>query len=451
MRLGALILAAAFVMIPVQPGSAGNCTRSIGRNAAAFSPDGSTLAVIVDEGACPRWRVGISWRGGQVTWLDTPGPDESAAGLSWSPNGRHFVTGFVSPANAVAVYDAQATSGRQLRTIARGVSPAWSPDGRSIAFVDTRYEIHVVAPDGTGDRRVAAGDRPAWSADSTRLAYVRQGSIYVAAADGSGERRLASGERASWSPDGAWIGVLREGSAYLVRPDGSEERRIGAGEPIQWSPSGDEVALLDSAGVLRRVSLSTGQTSRVAEDVSAAAVSPEWHPLATLVATVLRVGRRSEVYVSEGTGAIPARRTAPQCDLYTARCVHGTDRADRVVGTAARDVVFPGAGDDRVSSGGGDDRIDTTYGRDFVDAGPSNDIVYTQGNDDVLLGRAGRDFLIAGNGEDIVDGGPGRDWIVVAGDGRVDRVRCGAGKDFVDADPPDKVARDCERVRLPPT
>jgi WD40 repeat protein len=446
-RLGVLILAAALVMIPAQPGSGGNCTRSIGRLAAAFSPDGSILAVVVAEGICPRWRVGISWRGDQVRWLDTPGPDESAVGLSWSPNGRHFVTGFVFPATAVAVYDTQGSSGRQLRTIAQGVSPAWSPDGRSIAFVDTRHEIHVVAPDGTNDRRIAAGDRPAWSPDSSRLAYDRQGSIFVASVDGSGERRLTAGERASWSPDGAWVGVLREGSAYLIRPDGSEERRIGPGEPIQWSPSGDDVALLDSVGVLRLISVPTGQSRRVAEDVAAAAVPPEWHRFANRIATVLSVGRRSEVYVAQETGAHPARRTASQCGLYTAKCFHGTDRADRIVGTAARDVIFPGAGDDRVSSGGGDDRIDTTYGRDFVDAGPNNDIVYTHGNDDVLLGGAGTDFLFPGNGEDVVSGGRGRDWIDVSRDGRVDRVRCGPGKDTIYADRADRISRDCETVR----
>jgi RTX calcium-binding nonapeptide repeat (4 copies)/WD40-like Beta Propeller Repeat len=448
MRLGALILATAFVLIPAQPGSGGDCTGGIGRNAAAFSPDGSTLAVIVAEGSCPRWRAGISRRGDQVRWLDTAAPNDSAAGLSWSPHARHFAAGLVSTRRAVVVFDAQRFP--HARTIAEGVNPAWSPDGRSIAYADPRDGIHVVAPDGTNDRRIAAGDRPAWSHDSSRLAYDRQGSIFVASADGSGERRLTAGERASWSPDGAWVGVLREGSAYLVRPDGSEERRIGPGEPIQWSPSGNDVALLDSVGVLRVVSLFTGETRRVAEDVVAAAVAPEWHPLATLVATVLSVGRRSEVYVAEGTGGHPARRTASQCDLYTARCVHGTDRADRIVGTAARDVIFPGAGDDRVSSGGGDDRIDTTYGRDFVDAGPGNDIVHTFANDDLLLGGAGRDFLYAGNGEDVVRGGRGRDWIGVSDDERVDRVRCGPGKDYVVADPIDRVARDCETVRRSP-
>lgn len=443
MRLGVLILAAALLLIPAQPGAGGDC-RAIGRPAAAFSPDGSILAVVMDEGICPRWSVAISWRGGPVTSLGGQDLEGSAASLSWSPDGRYIVAGFLGTRRPVVVYDTEMQHGSP-RTIAEGTSPAWSPYGGSIAYVDALGGIHLVAPDGTNDRRIAVGNRPAWSSDSSLLAYDRGGSVFVAAADGSGERRLTAGERASWSPEGTWVGIVREGSSYLVRPDGSAERRIGAGEVIQWSPAGDEVALLDAAGVLRRVSLSTGWSQRVAEDVAAAAMAPLWDR----IATVLRVGRRSEVYVAESSGAHPARFTASQCDLYTARCAYGTDRDDRIVGTAERDVVFPGAGDDRVWGGGGDDRIDTAYGRDFVAAGAANDIVFTHGNDDRLYGGLGTDYLYPGNGEDVVDGGPGRDVILVAGDDRVDRVRCGRGRDVVYADPVDRVARDCETIRYP--
>src|SRR5688500_18262453 len=56
--------------------------------------------------------------------------------------------------------------------------PAWSPDGKSIAFHlyrDGGYDIWVIAPDGSGQRKLTSGmydDRePAWSHDGTRIAF----------------------------------------------------------------------------------------------------------------------------------------------------------------------------------------------------------------------------------------------------------------------------------------
>jgi RTX calcium-binding nonapeptide repeat (4 copies)/WD40-like Beta Propeller Repeat len=441
-RLTLLLLAVVVLMIPSDPGTAGNCTAPIGRNAAAFSPDGSTLAVVLDEGACPRWSVAISDRGGTVNWLGQRSADESAASISWAPDSQRFVVGFLATTPSIAVYDLRFTSPR--RTIAQGTDPTWSPDGRWIAY-ERQGALRVVAPDGAGDRSVAVGDRPAWAPDSSRLAVRRGDSVFVVGLNGSSDRRVAAGERALWSPDGTRLAVLREGVSYLVTVDGSSERPIGPGQPIQWSSSGADVALLDSLGVLRLVNLSTGVSRRLAEDVSAVAVASEWDR----IASVIRVGRRSEVYLTETWGGPPHQITGTQCGLYTARCLDGTDRADRIVGTPRRDAVFPGAGDDRVRSGGGDDRIDTSYGRDAVYAGSGNDIVHTHGNDDVLVGGSGVDFLYPGNGEDRVAGGPGRDWVVTRPDRRIDVIRCGAGRDAVYAESIDRVARDCETVRPP--
>jgi hypothetical protein len=429
-------------MIPSEPGIAGNCSNPIGRNAAAFSPDGSTLAVVLDEGTCPRWGVAISDRGGRVSRLGDRGAQRAAASISWAPDSRHFVVGLLATTPTIAVYDAH--SSLPQRTIAQGNDPTWSPDGRWIAY-ERQGTLRVVSPDGADDRALAAGGRPAWAPDSRRLALPRGGSIFVVAVDGADERRVAAGEQAIWSPDGTRLAVLREQATYVMRVDGSGEQRIGAGRPIQWSLSGAEIALVDSIGVLRLVALSRGVTRRVAEDVSAAAVAPEWDR----IASVIRVGRRSEVYVAEASGAHQNRLTATQCSLYTARCVQGTDRGDRIVGTPGRDVVFPGAGDDTVRSAAGDDRIDTAHGRDAAYAGSGNDIIHTHGNDDVLVGGPGVDFLYPGNGEDRVAAGPGRDWVVAQADGRVDVIGCGAGLDAVYAESIDRIARDCETVRPP--
>jgi dipeptidyl aminopeptidase/acylaminoacyl peptidase len=56
-----------------------------------------------------------------------------------------------------------------LQTPAREVFAAYSPDGRWLAYVNDaagRYEVYVVAADGTGDRRLVStdgGEEPRWS------------------------------------------------------------------------------------------------------------------------------------------------------------------------------------------------------------------------------------------------------------------------------------------------
>ena len=89
--------------------------------------------------------------------------------------------------------------------------PAWSPDGRKIAFRSKEAveasgadrDIYVMNADGSGKRnltRNAAWDgSPSWSPDGRRIAFVsnRDGRLeaHVMNADGSGQRSLALQER----------------------------------------------------------------------------------------------------------------------------------------------------------------------------------------------------------------------------------------------------------------
>jgi len=96
--------------------------------------------------------------------------------------------------------------------------PAWSPDGRQLAYVALRaagcFGLFVSARDGSRPRRLLwrssqeCGDinGPAWSPDSTQLAFeVDQGDIWLIRADGTQLRQLTRTKAVDSEP--AWLPV----------------------------------------------------------------------------------------------------------------------------------------------------------------------------------------------------------------------------------------------------
>ena len=72
-------------------------------------------------------------------------------------------------------------------------APAWSPDGRRIAFAsgrDGNFEIYVINADGSRQRRLTRNTGrdvgPVWSPDGRRIAFESNWQVYVMNADGSG-------------------------------------------------------------------------------------------------------------------------------------------------------------------------------------------------------------------------------------------------------------------------
>ena len=181
--------------------------------------------------------------------------------------------------------------------------PAWSPDGRRIAFVswrDRNFEIYIMNEDGSGLTKLtdnpARDQHPTWSPDGQRIAFAteRDGNfeIYVMNADGSGKVNItnnpAHDRSPEWSPDGEGIAFhsYRDGDTeiYLMKPDGSQVVRLtenpGEDQFPAWSPDGLRIAFssrrLDNIDIHVMNADGSGLT-RVTDDPGDDGV-PAWSP-----------------------------------------------------------------------------------------------------------------------------------------------------------------------------
>jgi hypothetical protein len=173
---------------------------------------------------------------------------------------------------------------RQLGT---GDAPSVAADGH-VAYAGVGGQIVTVRPDGTDGRQLAtSGDSsaeyPAWSPDGKQIAYFRNtGGLYLMQADGSGARRVAGGPglETAWSPDGREI-VFRDPDSQTLKivstADGSVRALTGAPHdgaiPVEpsWSPDGKTIVFgADDGGIYAIAPDGTG-LHQVAEAGS-------WHP-----------------------------------------------------------------------------------------------------------------------------------------------------------------------------
>ena len=147
-------------------------------------------------------------------------------------------------------------------------SPAWSPNGRQIAFASDRvnpgsgkFEVYVMNLDGSGLRQLTNNAGPygkaglAWSPDGKWIAYQDYAFIDEVSSDGTKHRRLTGygGWAPDFSPSGRRIaygnGAAESySSIYVMRPDGAEKtlaafprKNESLGSPT-WSPGGQRLA-----------------------------------------------------------------------------------------------------------------------------------------------------------------------------------------------------------------
>ena len=151
------------------------------------------------------------------------------------------------------------------------ISPAWTPDGKKIAF--TSYlkrnpDLYLIDLDGKGLQRFSYSPglnaSPSWAPGGKEIALMMgmdgKSEIALIDADGKNPKKLTQshGNEASpsWSPDGKRIAFVSDRSGppqiYVMGRDGSNARRLtfegNYNTSPAWSPKGDQIAFCGRVG-----------------------------------------------------------------------------------------------------------------------------------------------------------------------------------------------------------
>jgi Tol biopolymer transport system component len=141
---------------------------------------------------------------------------------AWSPDGKAIAFDAHGPQfSAQHVYVVDLAT-KETTDLGEGGFPSWSPDGKTIAYHKTRpsQEVWIVEADGQNARMLFDNaTHPRWSPDGLQIAYLigfgqNLGVFDVATAQqrllfDEPSRRLFWGQ--SWSPDGKRLSINREG------------------------------------------------------------------------------------------------------------------------------------------------------------------------------------------------------------------------------------------------
>ena len=238
-----------------------------------YSPDGSTIAYAMAESIGDS--IGIylvnSDGANKRLFLGSDGVSQLWSKPDWSPDGRWLLLNEVRSANIYKIRVPEGDSLTQLTFTGSNFFPAWSPDGKRIAW-DTNYNdpvganvIWIMDADGSNKKNICqqrVGERrmPDWNPITNEIVHMRygddDGTVWrgIAEMDTNGENVhhifeiSLTGSYPKVSPDGSKIAFSSQADGewpriWVVNSDGSNPIKLtetGGNFPC-WSPDGNGI------------------------------------------------------------------------------------------------------------------------------------------------------------------------------------------------------------------
>ncbi len=254
--------------------------------------------------------------GGRVYQVDsdgqhlTPLTPAGATALSpvWAPDGLRFAyTKFGAGRGPVVVQTIASGASVTVPGTETGlnITPAFSPDGRTVAYARSDekgtdiYSANVV--DRCCAERLTVGGfadnlSPTYSSDGQRIAYVSTRSgppqLYVMGAKGTDQEVLASfdygvtgsSNAPEWSPDGRFVVFHREVSRspqlFVVDVAGRRVKQVTSSERNEdptWAPDGRHIAFVSDRSGRRQLWIIDMETGMMRQIITPGAVRlPSW-------------------------------------------------------------------------------------------------------------------------------------------------------------------------------
>jgi len=244
----------------------------------AWSPDGSRLAYVAEADGYRQLFV-RTLASGEERRLTRETRDDIQP--VWSPDGRRLAfvrasadSGQLAPSDLNGwyfeggdIWTLDVASGAMSRLVTAAFGPAWSPDGKRLAF-DAAWagprRIWISDTAGLNPRQITSDSSeavihagPRWSPDGRRLVFRRiegtTSDLLTADVASAATARLTQDAPAeldpAWSPDGQWIyfssdrgggmNVWRQRVGADGRPGALEQLSTGAGADVEPAPAPD--------------------------------------------------------------------------------------------------------------------------------------------------------------------------------------------------------------------